>query len=43
VTRSVRDGGVVQRGVDGELNRPMADFGAGPPPVPPIPPVPNLR
>ena len=41
VTRSVRQGGVVQRGADGDLGKPLSGFGAGLPPIPPVPPVPS--
>ena len=43
VTRSIRHGGVVQRGADRDLDKPLAAFNPEPPPVPPpVPPVPNL-
>lgn len=42
VTRSVRQGGVVQRGSDRDLDKPMSDFGVGLPPIPPVPPLPSL-
>ena len=39
VTRSIHQGGVVQRGADKDLARPLSDL--GPAPVPPVPPVPG--
>lgn len=41
VTRSVHQGGVVQRGADGDLGKPLSAFNPEPPPLPPIPPLPN--
>jgi hypothetical protein len=42
VTRQVRHGGVVQRGADKDLGRPLSDLGpAPPPPLPPVPPLPS--
>lgn len=41
LARSVRQGGVVQRGADSDFDRPMSEPG-GPPPLPPIPPIPPL-
>jgi len=42
LSRSIRQGGVVGRGADRDLDRPMFDHGAGPPPIPPVPPLPSL-
>lgn len=41
VTRSVHQGGVVQRGADKDLDRPLSDLGPGPPAIPPVPPLPG--
>lgn len=41
VSRSVRRGGVIQRGADKDLDRPLSDL--GPAPSPPVPPVPSLN
>lgn len=42
VTRSVTQGGVVQRGADRDLDKPLSAFNPAPPPVPPLPPVPPI-
>ena len=43
VKRSVRDGGVVQRGTPGDATKPLPEMGSDLPAIPPIPPVPAIR
>ena len=43
VKRSVRDGGVVQRGTPGDVAKPLSEMGSNLPAIPPIPPVPVIR
>jgi hypothetical protein len=42
VTRSVRHGGVVQKGTPGDAAKPLSDLSPSLPPIPPVPPVPPI-